>query len=252
MASVSAKITPQPFAEMLAPVAEVSSKSLLEASENQIRFTTTSSSRLSTIRVAADASAFGKLAGGPITVGVQVDTIEDAASKMESDGTLLITSEGAKNELRLENDLLSYSQRLTPPGEIRNLRRFNSSPTTTFSLQRDNTTFNKALQAANICSSKVRVEVDKGSPLVRCAAAGDKDAMWAELSETDLSAIQGEPVQSAYDVQQIIDILQTVPKDDRLIHFSIGPQSKLHLKATLADGDATMLFTLKPYKPPRC
>lgn len=240
-----AKLPVETFRSIMAPVTAIAKEAIIEFRKKGIRIHggKLEGSASVTVTLSADAFTSYRLSEGKL--GLNPARISAYLNLFDSGRELTLTISETYDKLFFEIQNHSYEMNGIGSSFVRGKELPIPATGIDIALRRESDSLHKAVTAADYCSQSITFQAHQERQVIECTAAGDLDDMHIALPKKSVETPVTDDFSAEYSVSELLDIIQTIPRDEHPVRFRLGPETPLLLSTQLA-GSHGMLEYVQP------
>ena len=243
MTAFAATIKADTLSETLAPISAIVDECKLHATEDGLEICAVDPATVARARVALDKTAFEAFDTTGVTLGVNLERLEDVLSMAEDELTLELIDDTHK--LRIESDGLEYTLALIDTDSIRQEPDIpDLDLPATFVL--DGGSISRGIKAADLVAKHITIAGDGETDSLILSAEGDTDDVTETLAgDRVTNADVGESCESMFSLYYLKDISKPIGSSAS-VTLRFGDEFPLKMRYYGADGPLTVTNMLAP------
>ena len=239
-----AKVDPSILQQALGAATVLVSEAKVHFNQDGMTIRTVDPANVGMIDLSLTPSAFQEFTSYNTRISVDIERIEEIASKAR-DGQLLEMSMDIENrDLEMKLDGYKFDLSLIDSESVHS----GKDPSTLDPdsvIQIKGSELMRAVDMAGMFSDQVVFAVDGEKQEFSVNAIGDNNEMRVTLTDEELVGGEFSKAKSIYSIQYLRDMGSAIPKDS-VVDLGIGTEYPLMMEFSIADGQGTVTYGLAP------
>lgn len=243
MTAFAATIKADTLSETLAPISAIVDECKIHATDDGLEICAVDPANVAMGRVELDKKAFESFETSGVTLGVDLERVEDVLSMADDEVTLEVVDDTHK--LRIESDGLEYTLALIDTDSIRQEPDIpDLDVPATFVLEGGS--ISRGIKAADLVAKHITIAADGDTESLILSAEGDTDDITETLgSDRVTNADVGESCKSMFSLDYLKDISKPIGSSAS-VTLRVGDEFPLKMRYYGADGQLTVTSMLAP------